>query len=260
MWFDTTLSMKRVVSELCNKVNWKLSTLFRASKLFDIPGLVIQFKARILGYIEYRTPAIYHADATVLKQVDSLFEKFIRGIGLTKEDALKDYSLAPLSSRRDIAMLGVIHRAVLGKGPEQIRNFFPPEPKSMHEHGRNSLRRHKLQLQSYRQGRFLERTGNSVLGLVDVYNLLPSEVVEIEDVHNFQSALQGLLKVHAKNGNLRWEDLFSPRLDLHNHPLRRILNATTSVYDGVWEDCNVTDATIAQTGANGSNDRPPAWW
>ena len=65
MWFDTTLSMKRVVSKLCNKVNWKLSTLFRASKLFDIPGLVIQFKARILGYIEYRTPAIYHADATV---------------------------------------------------------------------------------------------------------------------------------------------------------------------------------------------------
>ena len=85
----------------------------------------------------------------------------------------------------------------------------------------------------FAEDKLLSQTNStSVLGLVDVYNLLPSDVVEIEDVHNFQSALQSLLKVHAKNGNSRWEDLFSPRLELHNHPLRRLLKATTSVHDG----------------------------
>ena len=156
-------------------------------------------------------------------------------------------------------MLGVIHRAVLGKGPEQIRNFFP-KVTSNHANGRNTLRRHNLQLESYRNGSFLERTEHSILGLVDIYNLLPVEVVKHEFVHDFQSALQGILKIHATNAGLRWEELFSPRLALHSHPLRKLLNGVTSICDGGWEEGNVTDATIATIGSNDSNDRPVDWW
>ena len=123
IWFDTALSMKRVVSELCGKVSWELTSLFRASKLFDIPGLVIQYKARILQYIEYRSPAIYHADATVLAEIDHQYCKFLRGIGITSEAALEDYSLAPLKCLRAIAMLGVRHRAVIGKGLNRYEDF-----------------------------------------------------------------------------------------------------------------------------------------
>ena len=36
------------------------------------------------------------------------------------EEALEHFSLAPLAARREIAMLGVIHRAVLKKGPLQL--------------------------------------------------------------------------------------------------------------------------------------------
>ena len=36
-----------------------------------------------------------------------------------------NFNLAPLSTRRDIAMLGVIHRAALREGPQQLLIFFP---------------------------------------------------------------------------------------------------------------------------------------
>ena len=36
------------------------------------------------------------------------------------------FNLAPLRARRDIAMLGLIHRAATGKGPEQLKRFFQP--------------------------------------------------------------------------------------------------------------------------------------
>ena len=34
------------------------------------------------------------------------------------------YSLAPLLARRDIAMLGLIHRTVLGFGPKQFKLYI----------------------------------------------------------------------------------------------------------------------------------------
>ena len=62
-----------------------------------------------------------------------------------KRDALKNFHLAPPNCRRDMAMLGVIHRAVMGRGHEQVRIFFVPDT-SGHMHGRNIKRRHSMQI------------------------------------------------------------------------------------------------------------------
>ena len=36
----------------------------------------------------------------------------------------KVYDLAHLAARRDMGMLGIIHRSVLGPGPEHVHEFF----------------------------------------------------------------------------------------------------------------------------------------
>ena len=74
---------------------------------------------RILGFIEYRTAAIYHASSTALAELDLVYSRLLRVAGLTQEDSLLEFGLAPLNSRRDIAMLGLIHRTVIGEGPDQ---------------------------------------------------------------------------------------------------------------------------------------------
>ena len=49
---------------------------------------------------------------------------FLRDIGIDEITALVTFHLAPLATRRDIAMLGLIHRTILGKGPSQFNAFF----------------------------------------------------------------------------------------------------------------------------------------
>ena len=86
--------------------------------------MLVQYKQQVLSYIEYRTPAIYHATASVLGRLDRLQDSFLRVLGISKEDALLYFNLAPLSMRRDIAVLGLLHRSAIGHGPPQFHEFF----------------------------------------------------------------------------------------------------------------------------------------
>ena len=261
--FDPTLNMKRAANDLANAFRWKLTKLLRAKQYLDTPSAVIQFKSRILSYVEHRTAAIYHSDSTVLDPVDKQYDRFLSELGLIRKDALFSFSLAPLNSRRDMAMLGVIHRSVLKKEPEQIHEFYELEPNSTHPTGRSSLRRHDKQLKTYRRGKFLETTAKSILGLIDIYNMLPQELVDIENVRAFQSKLQAILKKYAATDAPNWETLFSPRHALHLHPLVKVLNAVVTInvtdecledMNGMPEQSNPGDAPIA------TRDLPPSWW
>ena len=56
--------------------------------------------------------------------LDGVLTSFLRKVGISEIDAIVNFKLAPLASRRDIVMLGVIHRAVLGEGPPQLRELL----------------------------------------------------------------------------------------------------------------------------------------
>ena len=74
--------------------------------------------------METRTPAVYHASDSVLKRIDALQHRLLRELGVSAGTAIHDWNLAPLETEWDIAMLGVIHSAVLGEGPPRLRRFF----------------------------------------------------------------------------------------------------------------------------------------
>ena len=118
---DTSLTMEREVETLARRCYWKLRTLVRSRRFFTTPQLVQQYKSHILPYLEHATAALYHATDTALRKVDRVQDSFLRAAGLTKEEALLQYRLAPLSTRRDIAMLGLIHHTVLGQGPKHFQ-------------------------------------------------------------------------------------------------------------------------------------------
>ena len=181
---------------------------------------MLLYKSRVLGYLEYRTPALYHATNTVLANLDKVQDNFLRDLGLTKLQALMEFNLAPLSTRRDVAMLGLVHRTVLKQGPSHFQSFFQQRTDEQQGSTRLARRRHGKQLQETRTGRFLEVLRRSALGLAGVYNLLPTEVVAETTVAGFQRLLQNLLKERATSGCEDWEQTFSPRVPLYLHPLR----------------------------------------
>ena len=176
--FDTRLCMEEAISNICDKSAWKLRTLLRTSRFFSTIHMVNLYKSKVLSYVEGKTPAIYHAASTQLQRVDRIQSRFMESAGMNEIDALCTYRLAPLTSRRDMALLGLIHRTVIGLGPKQFQEFFKLEEVVSHPNGRESERKHKKQLVSHRQGHYLEILGHSIFGLVDVYNLLPPYVVE----------------------------------------------------------------------------------
>ena len=172
--------------------------------------------------MEYRTAAVYHATDTVLEPLDKVQAGFVTRLGLTEVAALVEFRLAPLNCRRDMAMLGVLHRAALNKGLEHLRKFFYQQQETSRTGTRLSHRRHQWQLTEYRRGRFLEIVRRSALGLVAVYNLLPDEIVAADTVKDFQRLLQDLLCHRAVNDALDWKDTYSPRVPMWRHPLLKL--------------------------------------
>ena len=83
------------------------------------------YKAHLLSFLEYQTPAIYHCRRDFLENLDRAQEKFLGKAGVTEAEALINFNLALLAARRDMAMLGLLHRTVVGKGPPHFKEHIP---------------------------------------------------------------------------------------------------------------------------------------
>ena len=122
--FDVSLSMDRAVGEVVTAAGWKLKMLVRTRRFYNDAELVSLYKAHLLSYLECRTAGIYHAKRVVLERLDRVQSRFLKDLNMDVIDALMHFYPAPLESRRDIAMLGLIHRTVLGGGPKHFQEHF----------------------------------------------------------------------------------------------------------------------------------------
>ena len=210
--FDSGLTMASAVNEVVTAAGWKLRTLIKTKRYYSDAELVTLYKAHLLSFIEYRTPAVYHATRDILDRLDRIQTKFLQDAGVNDVTALIEFNLAPLAARRDMAMLGLIHRTVLGKGPEPFREHFQVlSGRRLRDDGRR--------LHDPRPSNRSQLMMRSALGLVAVYNLLPRDITSAQDVKTFQKRLQMELTLRAKAGTPDWNKTYSPRVPLHQHPL-----------------------------------------
>ena len=108
--FDTQLTMAPFICSLATRARNKTSAILRTRYVYTTAGLIQQFKSHVLGLLESFTSGIYHAISTELLRIDQILLYFIHELDLTLEECLLKYNLAPLSTRRDIAILGLLHR------------------------------------------------------------------------------------------------------------------------------------------------------
>ena len=134
-------------------------------------------------------------------------QRFLDSIGICAETDLIEQNLCLLSARRDISMLGLIHRTVLGKGPQQFQKLFRPGAAAAFARNTRSRElRHSLQLHDRMDGSQTNAIKRSVLSLVYPYNLLPPSVVALKTVSRFQRALQSAVKKACKcSSTTEWE-------------------------------------------------------
>ena len=211
--FDAKLQMHTAVQKAAGKARAKLHAVLKTRRYYTTEDLVLQYKTHVLCLLETLTPAVYHATNTALAPLDKVQETLCRELELSKEDAFLLHNLAPLALRRDVAMLGLLHKCNLGNAHPRLQELFPraPPKEAAYYSTRHSERRHSKQLLERCTGRFLELTRRSAFGLVRVYNFLPEDTVNAETVTGFQSALTELARAACGKGHDDWEKLFSPR-------------------------------------------------
>ena len=146
-------------------------------------------------------------------------------MGFTELEALELYRLAPLQCRRDMSMLGALHKITLGIAPGQLSALFPilgtvAEP-LMARRLRGWKPRHDRQLGTPASFMSSDRMKRSMFGLCRCYNLLPQELVSLPSVKLLQRHLQMGLRRCAQTGSEDWHELLSqkwsrlPRQDFH---------------------------------------------
>ena len=126
MTFDCALTMRDGVEELVRECQWKIRSITKTGQFFIDAHTIHLYKAHVLSFIENRAAAIYHATGAILGPLDKLQRRFISNLGITIEEAFIAFNFASLEARRDMAMLGLIHRAAVGQGPIQLQTRFPP--------------------------------------------------------------------------------------------------------------------------------------
>ena len=216
--YDAQLTMNKYCKDLARRLRNKLAMLLNTKWFLTAPELVTQFKAHVLSLLELPTPAIYHAAPTYLQRVDDVQFSFLRAVGLSESEAFVNFNMAPLQMRRDLAMLGALHKCGTGIAHPEVQAVFPPE-KTLENTGSwhyfkvpNPLK-HPHQLHDFKDIKkpwplWMKR---SVFGLIDVYNELDPSIVAIHKVSLFQRELQSRAKELCKNQFDEWQWVYRPK-------------------------------------------------
>ena len=223
--FDCKLVMHECIHDLVSSVNWKIRLLIKISKFYDIHGTINLYKSHVLSYIEYRTPAIFHASNTVLMPLDLAQNRFLHSVGISVEEAAQNFKLLPLRCRRQIAMLGIIQRAILKRGPYQFWQWFE------HDSSANisSVIKHTRAVKPLVHHQAPDYLKRSLLGMIKIFNGLPQFIVDIPDVKLFQRELQNLILNRMRHHG-DWLYMFDASYSFIYHSLfRGIYNRRSNI-------------------------------
>ena len=203
---DPKLSMAQEVQRIRKKASPKIKAILANRHFFDVKGLMHQYKAHALSQLEFSAGAIYHAADTHLDVLDKLQHGFLREIGLTIEQAFLDHNLAPLRLRRDIAVMGLLHKIQLGEAHADFSLLFQQDVYERAAFTRHNARRHRRQ--------FRETWGNtdyynrSIFSAVRVYNVLSADIVEAKCVKSFQTLLTKQARIACEANQPGWDRMF----------------------------------------------------
>ena len=160
--------------------------------------------------LECHNGGIFHAASYILSKIDDVHYNFLEKIGVSAEEAFLNYNFAPPTLRRDIGILGLLHKRVLGLGHPIFQQLFPF---IVDVGGDHLCAGHDKQLHSHlSEANFqLSMFCRSIFGMTYVYNLLSQDIVNCEKVSVFQTSLTKNARKLCESGDPNWALCFSCR-------------------------------------------------
>ena len=207
---DCKLIMQQAVDKLLSQIRPKVKAIIRTRAHYASSDLISQFKTHIWGLMECQNGGIFHASTSILEKLDDVHFKFLRDIRIHPSEAFLKFNFAPPTLRRNIGILGMLHKRVLGLCHPMFQVLLPfcvdvPEYSSHGNH--NKLLYGHLPEANFQLALFCR----SVFGMTYVYNNLPQYMVDCETVSLFQKELTKVARKACEEGDPDWTDHFSCR-------------------------------------------------
>ena len=158
--------------------------------------------------IEGNIRGYFHAAESLLEKIDKVQSNFVGELGLSLEQAFLEYNFPPPRLRRNVGVLGLLQKRVLGKCHPSFNQLLPwrheyfSEPRLL-GHSKQ-LYGHNCEITNH-QALF----NRSIFAMVDIYNNLPQYVIDASSVSLFQKYLMQIVRFRCKSGDPAWTASFS---------------------------------------------------
>lgn len=86
--------------------------------------LIALVRSHALYVIQYRTTGLHVSSSSILADIDDGRMRFLKELELSEECVFIILNFVHVQVRRDIAIIDIVHRAILWQGPPQPEKFF----------------------------------------------------------------------------------------------------------------------------------------
>ena len=125
---DVKFSMSPAVQDILDRARPKTKSFLHTRGIYNQTQMLDQYKTHVWDLIKYHNVVLLHACASQLQRIDSMQRGYVQELNLTEGSVFIHYNFAPPCLRRDIGLLGFLHKRTLGQCHVAIINFFPSKP------------------------------------------------------------------------------------------------------------------------------------
>ena len=207
---DLDLRMHTAIEQLLVKIRPKSIAILRTRGYYAIPDLINQYKTHIWGLVEAHCGGYFHAATSLLDKIGQVQNSFLSKLQISEQEAFINFNFAPTILRRNIGVLGLLHKRVLGLCHPSFEKLLPwydqrfNVPRGVGH--TKQLYGHSIEV-NFNSALF----NRSVFAMVDIYNNLPQDVVDIENVSLFQKRLTAIAKERCNGNRIDWQWSFDRR-------------------------------------------------
>ena len=112
--------MSPAIKRMLSQVRCKVRVIVRMKPHYSVTELIHQFLTQVRGPTEYQNGAIFHVSSSSIDRLDGVYEKFLRDVGLSEEEAVLSHNFFLPTLRENIGVLDVLHKTVLSKSDFSI--------------------------------------------------------------------------------------------------------------------------------------------
>ena len=107
--------MHTAIEQLLSKIRSKSTAILRTRAYYSTPELINQYKTHVWGLVECHCGAYFHAASGLLEKISQVQRSFLSKLGVTEQQAFLNFNFAPTRLRGDVAILGLLHKPVIGQ-------------------------------------------------------------------------------------------------------------------------------------------------